>query len=160
MGVSALTTIAAARAVEQADQGLAIAVENANQEVADMFGLTGMDISKTLPADISVSSSSEMSEEEKKYGAVLAGFSQIAESNGLSPEKVLSLIKETAQDFKDGKMDGMNAGVALSFTLEITPAQALQGLQTAIGSFLQSPENVSGMSHEDVTITIPNASGR
>lgn len=155
ISVTALTTIAAARAVEQAAKGLATAIANANKEVAHAFGLGGMDISKTIPADISMSSSAKMNGQQKKYGAVLAGISQLAESNELSPEKVPALIKEIAEDFRDGKMDGMSRGAALSFALKITPPQALKGLQTAIAAFLKSPENISDLSPEDVNITVP-----
>lgn len=154
IGVSALTTIAAFRAAEQAEQGLAIAIENANKEVADAFGLSGIDISKTVPADISVSSSAEMSAEQKTYGAVLAGLSQTAKSNQHAPEEVLTLVKDLAEDFKDGQMDGKSRETALSFTLEITPAQALEGLQTAIDAFLQGPENKSGMTSVEVKVRI------
>lgn len=156
VAVTALTTIAASRASENAASGLAAAIDAANQEVADVFGLANPDLSGIIPSDLTESVAGD-TDAEQVYGAVQSGLSQIAETNGLSSAEVLDLIANMAEDFEDGTFDGTDAaGNALSTTLSVAPADAIGGLETAIEAFLISPENGSGISLEDLDINIPN----
>ena len=53
------------------------AIQDSNEEIAKFFGLEGVDITKTEPADLTSDGSSGQSEAAKKYGAVLAGLSEM-----------------------------------------------------------------------------------
>jgi hypothetical protein len=51
-----------------------------------------------------------------------------------------------AEDFRDGVFDGKNGEAALEFAIEITPAEAANGLNTAIANFLNGTNNRSNKS--------------
>jgi hypothetical protein len=144
VGVTALTTIAAGYIDEHAENGLATAIANANSKVAEAFGLSGIDLSSVIPVDLSQPINGTASENQKKYGSVLAGLSELIRVNGLDPEMLLDLVKAMTEDIKDGEIDGMNNGEALEMVLTITPENAMEGLQTAIDSFLDGPMNIPG----------------
>lgn len=152
VAVTALTTIAAALADENADQGLSIAIENANSEVADEFGLgTDFDITAVQPDDLTQPA---VADSGALYGAVLAGISEVAASNGLTPSEVLALLKDMAEDYTDGTFDGTNAaGDALTLATSLAPAAADSGLETAIQNFLGSAENESGLTWIDLVFS-------
>lgn len=150
-GITALTTIAAAHVNAHASEGLAIAIENANVEVAGAFGLSNVDISSKIPADLSMEASTNAEQPELDYGAVQAGLSELMLSNELDAQNLTGLIEAMAQDFSDGVFDGKSGDTALQFTLSITPAEAVQGLETAIESFLNGPGNAS----EYTTVDLP-----
>ncbi|MEX2566261.1 MAG: hypothetical protein WD431_09990 [Cyclobacteriaceae bacterium] len=155
VGVSALTTVAASYVDAHASGGLEIAIKEANEKVANAFGLEGIDISKEIPADLSVESGS-MTEAQAKYGAIQAGLSQLVKDQDLSPDQLLILVKEISKDFSDGKIDGKTATGTLEITLTLAPVQAMVGLNTAISNFLSSSENVSSQSSVTVGVNIPN----
>jgi hypothetical protein len=148
VAVTALTSIAAELADENASDGLSTAIENANKAVAEEFGLgPDFDIAGVQPADLTQSGSAN---DQGKYGAVLAGISQVAQSNGLTAEQVLDLVSAMEQDFTDGTFDGYNAAnEALDTALSLTPEQAANGLNTAIEAFLLGAQNGSGLSWSD-----------
>jgi hypothetical protein len=149
VGITALTTIAAKYVDENASKGLETAIKNANNKVADVFGLTGIDLGSVIPTDLSKTRSATATWPEVKYGGIQAGLSQLVESNQLSPEELLELINAIADDFRDGVIDGKNGAEALQFSSRITPEEAASGLETAINSFLNSEDNRSGRSSND-----------
>ncbi len=149
VGVTALTTIAAEHINENASEGLATAIENANKKVANTFGIGEIDISQTVPADLADEESKNAESSELKYGAVQAGLSELMVKNNLNPEDLPVLVNEMAKDFSDGSFDGKNGETALNFALSITPKQALEGLNTAIDSFLNGSNNNSNYSPGD-----------
>lgn len=153
VGVTALTTIAASRAAANAEAGLATAIAAANAEVSTAFGLAGVDITSTIPSDLTDMSSVQDSRNAKKYGLIQAGLTQLADVNSMAPESVLTMIGELAEDFSDGRLDGMNAAnAAITSALEITPQQAYVGLSTAMSMFLQNPRNESDVDMTDVSL--------
>lgn len=152
VGVTALTTIAASRAAANAAEGLATAIASANTEVSMSFGLAGADISM-VPADLTVETGATASEDAQNYGLVQSGLSQLAMQSGMAPEELLTMVDELAEDFSDGRFDGMNAaGAALNFALEVTPEQALSGLQAAMTAFVNNPRNRSGADMGGMTV--------
>ncbi len=148
-GVTALTTIAAEYINENAEEGLAIAIENASKGVGEIFNLSDLDINTTIPGDLSSATSENLSMAQKKYGAVQAGLSQLLLQHEISPEMLPDLIEDIGKDFADGVIDGKNGSAALEFALQITPADALEGLQTAIENFMIGDNNKSGASFSD-----------
>lgn len=145
VAVSALTTIAAEHADAHASAGLAIAIENANRTTARAFGLSEVDITTVIPADLSFRGRSH-SEAQLKYGVIQAGLSQYVKEEGLSASDLLVLVDAFAEDFADGQVDGNSGSAALEFSLSITPEQALTGLNVAIENFLKSENNRSEFS--------------
>lgn len=146
VSVNALSTIASGVVAKNAPQGLATAIANANLGMAAIFGFSGIDIVGVNSADFTrpmppgVSSTSP----EAKMGLAMAAFTQVAKDNALTPVQVLDLIKNMREDYKDGTMDGSNAGVALPVALTLSPANAIAGFGTARTNFLNSPRNASG----------------
>lgn len=151
--VTALTTIAAAYVDAHASAGIETAIHNANLEITQVFGLSGVNLTSDIPADLSFSSNTA-TQAQIKYGAVQAGLSQYINENNLSADVLLSLVKDMGKDFSDGKFDGKVGSVALETTLTLTPHKALQGLTIAINNFLQSSRNKSGASSASVEIVI------
>jgi hypothetical protein len=108
------------------------------------FGLSGIDLSNVVPVDLSVLMNLGAKKEQKKYGSVLAGLSELIRLNGLDPEMLLDLVQAMTEDIKDGVFDGKNGAEALEMVTTITPESAIEGLQTAIESFLNGPMNIGG----------------
>lgn len=146
VAVTALTTIAAARANANASIGLETAIANANAEVAAAFGIQGVDISAVKPADLTVPLQAGIDIAATKYGAVQSGMSQLIAEAQLSAEELMVLVKAMAEDFQDGVFDGKNGSATIEFVLSITPEEAMASLQVAIQNFLTSPRNKSGAS--------------
>lgn len=147
VAVSALTTLAAARASENASVGLATAIAAANQEVAGMFGLSGVDISEVLPTDPTKTGASfSVSSSALKIGVMSAVFSQMAADQGLAAADVVKLLKNMAADYSDGRIDGSDTGTGLPVALAVTPATAMTGLSTAVSNFLGGTRNQTGLS--------------
>ena len=151
-GITALTTIAAAYIDENANGGLLIAIENANRVLVAALGVTDLDISTTIPFDLSQSINIVTSQDLSRfqYAALQAGLSQVIETNNLNPEDLLILINDLAEDFRDGLFDAQNAGELLTYISGLTPEQSITGLSIAIENYFNSPQNSSGFSFTDI----------
>ncbi len=146
VAITALTTIAAEQAAANAASGIETAINAANKAVADAFGLTGVDLSSIIPADPTNTVSAGASVASQAYGIVMAALTQLASDAGVSASDVLDLIKDLADDYSDGVLDGKNAaGDALTFATAITPSDAMTGLNTAITNFLDGSRNKTGL---------------
>lgn len=145
VAVTALTTIAAEHADANASAGLAVAIENANKATARAFGLSNVDITATLPADLSYSAESH-SEAQIKYGAIQAGFSQYVMEQGLAAGDLLLLIKDFSKDYADGRVDSKSGDASIEMSTSITPQAAAGGLGAAIKNFMASNRNKSNAS--------------
>lgn len=152
VAVTALTTIAAKRAAANASVGLSTAIASANTAVATMFGMENVDITSTIPANLTNPDSVEEDANAQAYGLVQSALSQLVETNAAAPEQLLDLIRSMAEDYTDGVLDGFDsANNAVEVALSITPVAAVAGLETARLTFLESPENASKL----VNIPIP-----
>ncbi len=155
VAVTALTTIAAANAVENASGGLATAIDAANLAIAAAFGIPDLDVSGVIPSDLTQSATGD-SASAIAYGAVQSGLSQFAETSGMLPSDVLDMISNMALEFADGAFDGAYVDQTGYVALLETPVSTLTGLATAIDAFLLSPEGTnSGVVWGDLNITIP-----
>jgi hypothetical protein len=145
-----LTQMAAEQALSNIAGGenALTAMENAKLNVANSFGLSGVDISKTEPADLAASPTTAMQRgnAEVEYGLVLAALSQITASEGLAPSQALDLIQNIVADLSDGNADnvGRNGG-ALPNNITATPSHIINGLEGASNDFLRSSRNASGI---------------
>lgn len=153
--VTALTTIAAAHADAHADAGIETAIANANAKVSAAFGLDGVDLTETIPSDLSLAAATH-SEARIKYGIIQAGLSQVIKEQGLAAEKLLDLIADISADYSDGSFNGKSeASASLQFSLSITPSQAMTGLNVAIENYLSSSSNKSGVASGSVSVSVP-----
>lgn len=148
----ALSTIAAARAKNlAATAGLSSAHSQAVLNTANIFGLTNIDTGLIKPDQFTISGGvPNAAASTSKLGLIISGLSQLMEDQpfpGLDPIKQLSLIQNIAHDYSDGVFDGKNsANVAVPNSLPMTPKQAINNMQTAMISFLNSTQNASGWS--------------
>ncbi len=124
------------------------AMENAKRSVASVFGLDGININETEPADLTSSSSATMSRgnAEVEYGLVLAALSQVISNEGLPSSQTLDLIKNIAEDLSDGSADNLGPnGGALPNYITATPSYVISGLEGASNDFLRNSRNASGI---------------
>jgi hypothetical protein len=156
IAISALTTIAAARASENAAGGLETAIENANTDVAAFFGIPNVDFS-TAPSFNPANASLFFNalENQTIHGVISAAFTQVVKDQGLQPGEALKLLKNISADFSDGMIDGLDNGAGLPLAMALTPEQALLGMQTASQNFLASPRNKSGLAYADFSFAFP-----
>lgn len=151
--ITALTTIAAAHVDAHASAGIETAIANANAKVSTAFGLDGIDLTETLPSDLSFAAVTH-SEARIKYGIIQAALSQVIKEQGLAAEKLLELIANISADYSDGSFDN-HGSISLKFALSITPPQAMAGLNVAIENYLSSSSNKSGVASGSVSVTVP-----
>ena len=101
--VTPLTHIAAAQAKEnmQSGQDPVAAVNSANQNVADQFGIPDVDITKTDPEDLTEpGSGSDPDSDASKYGLIIAAISHDAANKGKSPDQMIDHINGMKEDLK------------------------------------------------------------
>lgn len=151
--VTALTTIAAAHVDAHASAGIETAIVNANAKVSTAFGLDGINLTETIPSDLSFAAVTH-SEARIKYGIIQAALSQVIKEQGLAAEKLLELIANISADYSDGSFNNQGS-VSLEFALSITPPQAMTGLNVAIENYLSSSSNKSGVASGSVAVTVP-----
>lgn len=109
--ISALTEMAAQYARSLLASGQSItAIETANTAVAKMAGLTDIVLAPKPNAD-PTKKPDDPTSETAKYGLVLAGLSQQADTLGVKPT---NLVKAFGDDIKDGKLDGVNGTAAVT----------------------------------------------
>ncbi|MDH5541618.1 MAG: hypothetical protein OEY64_01505 [Nitrospinota bacterium] len=153
VGVTALTTIASARASKNASHGLSTAIDAANKEVAVFFGLDGVDIVKVRPDDLTDDTEDDKDTHNATYGLVNAAFTQLAKDKGLTPQEVLDLLKMVSADYSDGGFDGKDHGKDLKdmfVNLNITPDQALADIGTAADNFLANDNGDTKRNHSGI----------
>ncbi len=102
--ISALTEMAAqyARSLIASGASVESTVKSANKTVAVMAGLTDITLAPDKTAD-PTKKPEDPTSETAKYGLVLAGLSQQANTLGVDGK---SLVSALAEDLQDGKLDG------------------------------------------------------
>ena len=146
-----LTTIAVQRANKHASQGLATAIANANKEVADLFKLSGIDITQSEVDDLTGPAAKDPARKNAaQYGLALAALTQVARDKGIAPGQVMQMIRDFAEDFSDGTLDGKDGEHALETFPSLNPAEALQALDTAEANFLHGERNHSEWTEESM----------
>ena len=136
VAVTALTEIAARRA-EGAGGLITGNINDANTFVTDMIG--NIDIVSTFPADVLEPSSASATENEKKYGLILAGMSQMV-VDGAAPT-ISDVMTNISNDINDDQLD-----------------QTGSALVTAVDTFASSSDNFTGMTDSVINLVpIANA---
>jgi hypothetical protein len=153
--ITALTTIAAAHVDAHASAGIETAIANANTKVSTAFGLNGINLTETIPSDLSFTAATH-GEARIKYGIIQAALSRVINEQGMAAEKLLDLVADISADYSDGSFNGTDGSAALTFSLSLTPSQAMIGLNTAITNYLNSPANKSGVSASgSISVSVP-----
>ncbi len=150
--ITPLTTMAAARAQAVSGGLTAANINAANQQVGDYFG--GIDILGVPPINPLVPNSAVGATPVAiNYGLILAGFSQEAQTLGLT--NPLDLISALVRDFSDGSFDGQSGSSPIQLNgSSMDPATGTANLATAINAFSSDlQQNVSGGSVSPSLIT-------
>jgi hypothetical protein len=133
-------------------------IEESNDEIAETFGLDGVDITTTIPADLSDSDSQNKSRVQQQYGAVLAGFCQAAQTQNRTAEEVIDLVMDMAEDLEDGEIDGVDGGgeTVVEETEDTMDTQnTYQNMNQYINAFMNGNRNQSGKRSDDGLVTVP-----
>ena len=129
VAVTALTEIATTRALAVANESLggrspvgalqmgsdvrgaptSAQAHAANAQIANLYGLVGLDIARTIPSDILDERSEDDAPSMQHYGLVNAGFSQLALA-AAGDNDTLDVVAAAADDYSDGIFDGLAYG--------------------------------------------------
>jgi uncharacterized protein (TIGR02145 family) len=82
-------------------------IEYRNEQVAEAFGMKGIDITATIPTDINTTIAKD--DNQGKFGLILAAISQMSENAGDSISSgSAGIIEALTSDMADGNIDGIN----------------------------------------------------
>jgi len=148
--VTVATTIATRRAMVLATDPAVNALDALRNGVAmveEYYGIVG--ILDTLPADLTAGDVPPGPEAE--YGALNAGFSQLAADEGI---QLWSLITALAEDGSDGVFDGkFYAGpLYVGPTEDLAWTTGGADLIASIDAFVAGPRNASGLTAADLSV--------
>ena len=141
--ISALTEFATALALGTDDDApTRTEAREANEQVARMFGMAGVDIVSTSASNVVDAGSVADSEGMKQIGLINAGFSSLfAQTASGTTTNVLTLIKELGRDLSDGSFDGKQNSQDLSIPGigALSEEAASDQLAAAIATFQVNP---------------------
>jgi hypothetical protein len=104
--ITAITELATARALGAGMAPTAGTAHAANTQTADLLGLSGLDIARVIPSDITDPDSENDSDESRHYGLVNAAFSQL--DIALGAGDVLDVVQVLGYDYSDSIFDSVN----------------------------------------------------
>ena len=104
--ITAITELATARALGAGMAPTAGTAHAANTQTADLLGLSGLDIARVIPSDITDPDSENDAEESQHYGLVNAAFSQL--DIALGAGDVLDVVQVLGYDYSDSIFDSVN----------------------------------------------------
>lgn len=149
VNITPLTTMAATIALRRIGLGTprATAINRAVTQIGNYFGVS--DILTTVPEDLAAGTVTGGTD-EADYGAILAAISEQANGLGVAAD---ALVLALAEDLEDEDFDGQdNSGaVAISGGGNLSATAAQGDLATALGDFLASGANQSGLVSGDFT---------
>jgi subtilisin-like proprotein convertase family protein len=160
MAVTPLTSAAATQARQRIANGESVidAITTSNTNVADQFGLAGVDITSVRPTDLTDATEESIpGADATNYAAAIAALSQNGKDGGLSPEQILDLAENIGEDLSDGALDDSNGGAALSNALPVSSSQTVNDIEQKADDFLNSSQNQSGVEPGQVTLKEPTA---
>lgn len=120
---------------------MASAIANSNANVAEVFGLSGVDITSVKPTDLT-GTGGDAGSTETLYAVIIAALCQQAMANGQDPATVLSNVQSLGTDLADGRID------------ETANANLLNTLQQSADDFLDGSQNNSGVSGGTIVIAV------
>jgi len=153
--VTPLTTMAWSRARSMTGGMTDANVNTANTAVGTYFSVS--DIVHVAPMDPTVSGSgASATQDQKNYGMSIAAMSQYAQTIGMTTSSS-GMVTAMMRDASDGVMDGMMGGTPISMAgmggmmggmMQSTAGTS--GLSTAMGTFIASARNRSGVTMADM----------
>ncbi len=164
VAVTALTEMATVRALSAGTVAPSPGdAHSANTQTAELFGLTGVDITTTIPSNILDPNSVNDSDVAKRYGLINAGFSQLAQVME-GDQDVLDVLRAVARDYDDGILNststsGLAADVTVTGASRTMPASTMGNtFAAAIETLQASSVNQTGFTVEaDVLAAIRKA---
>jgi hypothetical protein len=149
VAVTALTEMATSRAMGSGVAPTAGEAHSANGHVASLFGLAGVSITGTIPSDILDANSDSDTDDQKQYGLINAGFSQLAQVLE-GDNDTLDVVATAASDFSDGILNSIDInGLTVSVPGASTalPGSAFGAtFSTAISTLQAGAANQTGFS--------------
>jgi hypothetical protein len=150
-----LTTMAHARAKTMTGGMTDANIATTQTAVGTYFSVT--DILHTVPMNPMVSGSgSTATQNQKNYGMSIAAMSQYAKTVGMTTSSS-GMVTAMMNDASDGVMDGMMGGTAISMAGMggmmggmMSSTAGTSGLSTAMGAFVGSAMNMSGVAVVDM----------
>ncbi len=159
-----LTTMAHARAKTMTGGMTDANIATAQSAVGSYFSVT--DILRTVPMNPMVAGSgSGATQGQKNYGMSIAAMSQYAKTIGMTTSSS-GMVTAMMNDASDGVMDGMMGGTAISMAGMggmmggmMSTTAGTSGLSTAMGTFVGSTMNRSGVTMADMQALMNQLAG-
>jgi hypothetical protein len=159
-----LTSMACSRARAMAGGMTDANITTANTAVGTYFAVG--DILHTLPMDPLVAGAGAgASQDAKNYGMSVAAMSQYAKKTGMTTSSS-GMVTAMMNDASDGIMDGMMGSTGVSMAGmggmmggSMQPTAGTVGLSSAMGSFIGSSMNRSGVSLSDMQTLMHQLAG-
>jgi len=144
--ISPLTTLAAAIAISGSDD-LTTEISDSHQTISELFELDSVDITKTLPLDLTAEKDGADPESAVfQYGLVLSSITQLIHDQGHGVEATMGFIQHMAKDMADGKLDGKGKKGKISYAENLS-YEVLEKISKAKENFLSGDRNKSGIDH-------------
>jgi len=159
-----LTTMASARAKAMTGGMTDANIATTQTAVGTYFSVT--DILHTLPMNpMVVGSGTSATQNQKNYGMSIAAMSQYARTTGMTTSSS-GMVTAMANDASDGVMDGMMGGTSISMAGMggmmggmMSSTAGTSGLSTAMGTFVGSAMNKSGVMAADMQALMTQLAG-
>ncbi len=159
VSLSPLTTMAALRTRVRLESGIADAdgaIVQARQEVSTMFGISDIDPGTTSCDDLTNPDAAVARNRlQTRYGLILAGLSQVAQDNGVSPDDVPALVYCYGEDLQDGDIDGSNGAGSIVCSAGIDSLSAHTALEQAMNNFMVNQRNRHQSELQGMSIPTP-----
>jgi len=163
IAISPLTTAAVSqtRARITMGMGLATALSQSNTIIAQYFGLNGINISATLPHDLTDhSEGARPGDMATNYAASIMALSQFVFNSELAPVTIVFLAVSIGEDLADGFLDGKAGSEPLAYDVPVVIDDFFNNIDLLADQFLASLANQSVIQPEDVTLQEPVVTGR
>jgi hypothetical protein len=159
-----LTTMAQARAKAMTGGMTDANIATTHTAVGTYFSVT--DILHTVPMNPMVTASgTSTTQNQKNYGMSIAAMSQYAKTQGMTTSSS-GMVTAMTNDASDGVMDGMMGGTAISMAGMggmgggmMSSTAGTSGLSTAMGTFVGSTMNKSGVTVADMQALMTQLAG-
>ena len=162
--VTPLTSMACARAKSMTGGMTAANMTTANAALGTYFSVS--DILHTMPMDPTVAgSASGATQDAKNYGMTMAAMSQYAKAIGMTTSSS-GIVTAMMNDASDGVLNGMMGSTSISMAGmggmmggTMQPTAGTSALATAMGTFIESLMNKSGVQLSDMQALMDQLSG-
>jgi hypothetical protein len=162
--VTPLTSMASARAKAMTGGMTDANIAIAHSAVGTYFSVT--DILHTVPMNpMTPGSGGSATQDMKNYGMSIAAMSQYAKTQGMTTSSS-GMVTAMMDDASDGVMDGMMGTTAISMAGMggmmggmMQPSAGTSGLSTAMGTFIGSAMNASGVTMTDMQALMTQLAG-